>query len=317
MTEKDVRPVEPPASAAGSDGGSPSSAEPSDGTSASSARPINAMNAAPPPSFDSESPASTQEQGSARRLRISGAVDAYTPATAREPGIITVGGLPFPLAAGTTLAGDSVVRGLGVNLDAQFDASGRIARGTATRDPSDGELPSRVCFFLELTYLVVLIAGALVYHDTGHDAIVKPVHDFLVALFPDPIGSIPLVVPWLGALGSVTRGLANSYGEVDFIERSPSRPRYYNSLAWYIGRPFVGAVFGIFVFIFFLTVVDPSGKSKPGGEYGIDILAFIVGYADGTFVALIQRAINVLLGPGDPNASGGMRSSPAARPSDD
>jgi hypothetical protein len=114
----------------------------------------------------------------------------------------------------------------------------------------------------------------------------------------------------------VTRGLANSYGEVDLIDRSPYRPRHYNTMGWYIARPFMGAAFGIFVFLFFLTVLDPTGQTKPGGAYGIDILAFVIGYADGTFVALIQRAINVLLGPGDA-ASGGTGHSRSVRPDSD
>lgn len=245
-------------------------------------------------------------------LSLSGVVNSYTPATAQQPGTISVGGLPFPIASGTTLTGDSIEPGLRVNLDARLDSTGRIVAGTARREEVlEGEKPSWARFTIELAYLVVLIAGALVYHDVGHDAVIKPMHDFLVNLFPDPIGAIPLSIPWLGALGSVARGLANSYGEVDFIQRSPYRPRHYNTLGWYIARPFIGAAFGIFVFTFFLAILDPTGKSKPGGEYGMDILAFIIGYADGTFAALVQRAINVLLGPGDPGAQGGMESSPS------
>lgn len=245
---------------------------------------------------------------------LSGVVGAYTPATSQQPGAITVGGLPFPIAPGTTLAGDSVQPGRRVNLDARLDSGGRIAEGTARSEALEEERPSWTRFWLQLTYLILLIGGALVYHDVGHDAVIKPIRDFLVALFPDPIGPIPVAIPWLGALGSVTRGLANSYGETDLIQYSQHRPRHYNSLGWYIARPFIGAAFGVFVFIFFLTVLDPTGRTKPGGEYGIDILAFIIGYADGTFAALVQRAINVLLGPGDANTGGAPQSRPSTSP---
>jgi hypothetical protein len=244
-------------------------------------------------------------------------INSFKPATTQEPGAISIGGLPFPIAPGVTLAGDSLEPGLRVNLDARLDANGRIAAGTARHEVEEvlgGEKPSWARFYIELVYLVVLIAGALVYHDIGHDAVIRPIHNFLVNLFPDPIGAIPLAIPWLGALGSVARGLANSYGEVDFIQRSPYRPRHYNTLAWYIARPFIGAALSVFVFIFFLAVLDPTGKTKPGGEYGMDILAFIIGYADGTFAALVQRAINVLLGPGDPGAMAGTESSTSTSP---
>jgi len=247
-------------------------------------------------------------------LSLSGVVSAYTPSTTQEPGGITVGGLPFPIAPGTKLGGDSVTQGLRVNLDARLDSTGRIAEGTARREVPEDEQPSWIRFWLQLTYLVLLIAGALVYHDTGHDAIIKPMRDFLVALFADPIGPIPVAIPWLGALGSVSRGLANSYGDTDLIQYSPYRPHHYNTLAWYIARPFIGAAFGVFVFLFFLTVLDPTGRTKPGGEYGIDILAFIIGYADGTFAALVQRAINVLLGPGDANTGGSPQTRPSTSP---
>lgn len=223
----------------------------------------------------------------------------YRSAARQEPGAITVGGLHFSIAPGTVLAGDPVQPGHRMSLDARRDSSGEIVEGTARHEVVEEE-KSWVRFTIELSYLILLILGTLVYHDTGHNTVIKPTHDFLVGLFPDPIGSIPLVIPWLGALGSVARGLANSYGEVDFIQRSPYRPRHYNSMGWYIARPFIGAAFGIFVFLFFLAVLDPSDKSKPGGEFGMDVLAFVIGYADGTFAALVQRAINVLLGPGDP-----------------
>src|SRR5712691_8912647 len=52
-------------------------------------------------------------------------------------------------------------------------------------------------FSLELIYLAVLLGTAGLYLKW------KAFHDF----FPDPLGPIPIGVPWFGALGAVTISL--------------------------------------------------------------------------------------------------------------
>jgi hypothetical protein len=237
-------------------------------------------------------------------LSLSGVVTSYTPATTQEPGALRVGGLPLLLAPGTTLAGISLEPGLRINLDARLDPTGRIAQGTARSQALEEERLSWIHFSLQLIYLIVLIGGAVLYHARGHVAPVKPLHAFLVDLLPATIGPVPIAIPWFATLGAVARGLTISYGELDHNQGALYRPRQHTTLAWYIARPFIGAAFGVFVFTFFLTILDPTGKTITGNEYGVDILAFIIGYADGTFAALVQRATHVLLGPGDANSGG-------------
>lgn len=114
--------------------------------------------------------------------------------------------------------------------------------------------------------------------------------------FPGFLGPIPIGIFWLGALGSVVRGLSSAIGTAD----SSVYPWYYNSEYWHIARPIIGAAFALFTYLFFLSILDPKGTGSVGGQYGTYLLAFIVGYSDGTFAALIERTINVLLGPGNP-----------------
>lgn len=126
-------------------------------------------------------------------------------------------------------------------------------------------------------------------------------HYLIRALLPVQVGIFPLIIPWIGAIGAVTRGLSASIGE------SPSDPaatdqEAYNSPRWHLSRPVIGAAYGIVTYLVFLAALDPTqafSAPKTNGSYGTYVAAFLVGYSDGTFAALMRRIAAVILAPGD------------------
>ena len=66
-------------------------------------------------------------------VQLCGVLTAFQAATANAPGSITVGGQTFPIAAGTTLNGQDLLRlGSDVCLSGSLNASGQINNGTVT-----------------------------------------------------------------------------------------------------------------------------------------------------------------------------------------
>jgi hypothetical protein len=123
-------------------------------------------------------------------------------------------------------------------------------------------------------------------------------HDTLHDLFPDPVGTIPLAIPWFGALGALTYGILLTIGAVPI----PSGYRW--SYRADIPRPFIGATLGIVGYIIFYSIIKAAtgGTQAPTGTvtdiFIYFVVSFVVAYSDGTFGQLISRATTVILGPG-------------------
>lgn len=73
---------------------------------------------------------------------------------------------------------------------------------------------------------------------------------------------------------------------------------------WHAARPFVGAIFAVVSFFIFIGVINATGasanvKSAPAKDnLPYLVLAFIVGFREETFRTLLQRAVDIILGPG-------------------
>jgi hypothetical protein len=149
----------------------------------------------------------------------------------------------------------------------------------------------RAFFWLNCLYLVVL-AVILIGREASWLAIDR---------IPDPIGGvIPIGVPWFGALGAVT---ISSYGVFDHNSKWDTHWNYWHAL-----RPIFGAVFAVVAFMIFVGLINATGTNPAvtpaatGTTGGIAylVLAFVVGFREQTFRALVQRAVDILLGPGIP-----------------
>jgi hypothetical protein len=139
--------------------------------------------------------------------------------------------------------------------------------------------------FVEVLYLLFLFALALVY--------LTDLHTVLRLNIPATLGSLPIGVPWFGALGAVTISLAGA-----FDHRTDWDPSWS---FWHFTRPLVGISLAIVSWLIFVAGILAVG-SNPAAQ-GTDknllyyVIAFVVGYREEIFRDLIKRVADVILTP--------------------
>lgn len=117
-------------------------------------------------------------------------------------------------------------------------------------------------------------------------------------LVPANLGPLPAATPWFGAVGAVLVGLTGHF--LHYNDWDPS----YNR--WHISRPLLGALEGPIGCLLLLVTVRAATKNTPVADAAFyDAVAFLVGFAERSFRDLIEKATNVLIGPGDPNSGSG------------
>jgi hypothetical protein len=150
--------------------------------------------------------------------------------------------------------------------------------------------PPRWLFALELAYIGVLVAAAIIYGQSSG----------LRDLVPAKVGPVPLGVPWWGALGGITISLTGI-----FRHASDWNPAYNN---WHIARPILGAVMGTVGVLVFLTLIRSTGTqintSADAGRPVYDLIAFLLGYREEVFRDVLRKAVDVLLAPGRSKETG-------------
>lgn len=151
---------------------------------------------------------------------------------------------------------------------------------------------------LYIAILIVLLVG-------------RQAHWFWLDRIHNPIGGIiPLAVPWFGALGAVTISI---YGIVDHSGDWQDR---WN--LWHLIRPVVGAILGTIAYLIFIGLIQATGTTPTsvGSSSSIKlitylIIAFVVGFREQTFRALIKKVVDVLLSPGDTQKTATVSISPS------
>jgi hypothetical protein len=145
-------------------------------------------------------------------------------------------------------------------------------------------------FFLQLVYLAGLgaLAGIYFWHVLIHRHV---------------LGTLPIAVPWWGAVGAVTLSLTGV-----FEHGQTWKPSY---AYWHWARPFIGIVLSSFAVVAFQAGVLAVGTSTTTTSTGVTnpkylfyyVVAFIVGYREETARELIKRVADVIIGPGDTTAT--------------
>ena len=142
--------------------------------------------------------------------------------------------------------------------------------------------------FVEVLYLLVLFAIALIY--------LTNLHNSLNFSLPATLGSLPVGVPWFGALGAVIISLSGA-----FDHRNDWDPTWN---LWHYTRPLVGISLAIVSWLILQAGILAVGSSIPGSQgLGIPtnllyyLIAFVVGYRESVFRDLIKRVADVLLTP--------------------
>jgi hypothetical protein len=143
--------------------------------------------------------------------------------------------------------------------------------------PVAGIRMPRGIYWLSIGYAAGLLVIAVAYVDKVS----------WLGWLPDPLGPIPLGVPWFGALGGVTISM---------------RGIFRHNAAWddsynlrHVSRPISGAIVGIVAYLIFVVVIGATGITpKTTGTVVYDLVAFLVGYREDTFRSLVLRATDAL-----------------------
>jgi hypothetical protein len=143
-------------------------------------------------------------------------------------------------------------------------------------------------FLLQIVYLVLLLFGGLLFWSLYPQPIRLP---YATPALPNALGTVPIQVPWFGALGAVLISLA---GVFEHAKDWDTSFRY-----WHWSRPVVGSAFAVVAVLIFQSGVLAAGSqiSKGSGENLLYIIGFLVGFREETFRELIKRVTDLIVAP--------------------
>jgi hypothetical protein len=152
-------------------------------------------------------------------------------------------------------------------------------------------------FVLALTYLIILIAAFVTYVTWRT----------FRSHVPTAFGQLPVGVVWFGATGAV---IASLYG---IFVHNNAWDTSYNY--WHYCRPLFGAVTGSIGALIYLILLNLGNKNA----IKIDSLtfyavAFVLGFADRSFMQMLQNVTSVIIKPGNKPAQANSKGSPDKRP---
>jgi hypothetical protein len=158
--------------------------------------------------------------------------------------------------------------------------------------------PPLYLFVLQIVYLVALFAVFVAYVKAAG----------LREALPTTLGPLPIATVWFGAVGAVLISLSGLFLHAKNWDVSYEW--------WHIARPLIGAVIGPIGCLILVVVVAAANKSEAQPNHVFyDVVAFLVGYREDTFRALIKRGTDVVLGserpPADRRGPGQTSSTPA------
>jgi hypothetical protein len=143
------------------------------------------------------------------------------------------------------------------------------------------EMPPYI-FFLALTYLALLMALFIVYVSWS---------SFRTAA-PSSFGQIPIGVVWFGAVGAVIGSLFGIFNHNKQWKMS------YNY--WHYCRPLFGAVTGsIGALLYLVLLILGTTNQVKVQSVTFYAAAFVFGFADKSFIQLVQNVTAVIIKPGN------------------
>lgn len=145
---------------------------------------------------------------------------------------------------------------------------------------ASGVMPVHI-FVLAVIYLAALMAVFVMY--------------FTWPAFrsdiPAAFGQLPVGVVWFGAIGAE---IASLYGI--FVHNREWDPSYNY---WHYCRPLFGAVTGSIGAIIYLILLNLGNKSAVKVDtLTFYVVAFVLGFADRSFIQLLQNVTKVIIKPG-------------------
>lgn len=133
-----------------------------------------------------------------------------------------------------------------------------------------------------ISYLAVLLAVFVAYVSSKS----------MRSALPTNFGQLPMGVVWFGATGAVTASL---YGI--FLHNRAWKSSYNY---WHYCRPLFGAVTGSMGALFYLVLLHLGSKSPVSIErVTFYAVAFVLGFADKSFMSMLGNVIAVVVKPGN------------------
>jgi hypothetical protein len=161
-----------------------------------------------------------------------------------------------------------------------------LAIGPGPLYPPDpyGVIPKRV-LATAIVWTVVLIALMLLYEEIWA----------FQAFFPKKLGPLPFTSIWFGATG----GLLISLQGIFAYNRRWRRSYDY----WHYMRPILGAFMGTLGCLIFIVLNQAATtKHPPANTTFYAVIAFVLGYREQSFRALVTRLIDTIILPSDNTA---------------
>ena len=107
--------------------------------------------------------------------------------------------------------------------------------------------------------------------------------------WPSTIGGLPVAVAWFGSLGTVSRSLDGL-----FWHARASWDHGYD--LWHVLSPLLGLVTGVVTYALLAAGLATLGSAGTGAGWGYYVAAFLTGYNNDLFRALLAKAGHSLLG---------------------
>lgn len=169
-------------------------------------------------------------------------------------------------------------------------------KATPSPKPPLGNMPW-IILALAVVYLAALIALFVTYVMVA----------WLRSHLPVTLGQLPIGAVWFGATGAVMSSL---YGI--FLHNQEWKTSYNY---WHYCRPLFGAVTGSIGALIYLVLLHlgstSSVKVDPLTFY---VVAFVLGFADKSFMQLLQNVTAVIVKPGNQSAPNPQTTCPSAAP---
>ncbi|MFZ0996349.1 MAG: hypothetical protein WAO09_10310 [Candidatus Dormiibacterota bacterium] len=142
-------------------------------------------------------------------------------------------------------------------------------------------MPRRILFFA-VAYLVALLGMFVAYFTSP----------WLRVRVPANLGPLPAGVVWFGAIGAV---MVSLYGIFLYNQKWDTSYNY-----WHYCRPLFGAVTGSIGALMYLVLLHlGSSSSVTVNPLTFYVVAFVLGFADKSFMQLLQNVTAVILKPGN------------------
>jgi len=209
-------------------------------------------------------------------------------------------GMRQPIGDDKSVAGDPVDRASSARVTSQ------VASGSATPPPASpsvcttsgpfGQMPRHILFFA-VAYLAALVGMFIAYFTSP----------WLRMHIPANLGPLPVGVVWFGATGAV---MVSLYGIFVYNQEWNTSYNY-----WHYCRPLFGAVTGSIGALMYLVLLHLGSSSRVKVDpLTFYVVAFVLGFADKSFMQLLKGVTTVIVKPGTQSVKAPQTTCPPSAP---